>query len=65
MKGNTCQGFLKIGTKKLFIWSESGSVEEMMPLCVLDFYVHESIQRLGLGRVRTLKLETVWHDASM
>jgi hypothetical protein len=25
-------------------------IHEMDPCCVLDFYVHESCQRLGLGR---------------
>ena len=26
--------------------------KEMNPLCVLDFYVHESLQRQGYGKVR-------------
>eukprot|EP00873_Tetraselmis_striata_P009869 jgi/Tetstr1/430133/TSEL_019966.t1 len=43
------QGLLKVGYKKLFIRSESGSYSEITPLCVLDFYVHESCQRVGLG----------------
>lgn len=46
----TCQGFLKIGSKKLFIRTESGQIKELEPLCVLDFYVHESCQRMGLGK---------------
>lgn len=29
---------------------ESGSLVEMEPVCVLDFYVHEACQRSGVGR---------------
>lgn len=25
-------------------------VREIMPTCVLDFYIHESVQRTGLGK---------------
>ena len=28
-----------------------GSIKELKPLCVLDFYVHESVQRGGIGKV--------------
>lgn len=41
---------LKIGNKKLFIRDEVGNVKEIEPLCVLDFYVHESCQRTGFGK---------------
>ncbi|XP_053823925.1 alpha-tubulin N-acetyltransferase 1 isoform X2 [Vidua chalybeata] len=43
-------GFLKVGYKKLFLLERDGSHVEVEPLCVLDFYVHESQQRRGLGR---------------
>lgn len=43
-------GMLKMGTKKLFIRDEIGNVKEIEPLCVLDFYVHESCQRSGYGK---------------
>ncbi|XP_052790660.1 uncharacterized protein LOC128224721 isoform X2 [Mya arenaria] len=43
-------GILKIGPKKLFVYSHHGAVHEMEPMCVLDFYVHESRQRMGCGR---------------
>ncbi|XP_052223191.1 alpha-tubulin N-acetyltransferase 1-like isoform X2 [Dreissena polymorpha] len=46
----TAVGILKIGRKKLFVYSHHGAVHEMEPLCVLDFYVHESRQRMGCGR---------------
>ena len=39
-----------MGTKKLFYRNHSGDVLEMMPISVLDFYVHESVQRGGHGR---------------
>uniref|UniRef100_UPI00358EC44C alpha-tubulin N-acetyltransferase 1 isoform X2 n=1 Tax=Myxine glutinosa TaxID=7769 RepID=UPI00358EC44C len=43
-------GFLKVGRKTLFILDEKGDHKELEPLCVLDFYVHESQQRQGHGR---------------
>ena len=46
----TVIGILKIGHKKLFVYTNHGNVHEMEPLCVLDFYVHESRQRMGCGR---------------
>jgi alpha-tubulin N-acetyltransferase 1 len=48
--GSCCQGLLKVGSKRLFIRSGAGSIRELEPLCVLDFYVHESMQRRGIGR---------------
>lgn len=43
-------GGLKVGRKKLFIRSETGAYKELQPLCVLDFYVADSYQRMGLGK---------------
>eukprot|EP01029_Cantina_marsupialis_P027134 TRINITY_DN748_c0_g1_i1.p1 TRINITY_DN748_c0_g1~~TRINITY_DN748_c0_g1_i1.p1 ORF type:complete len:777 (-),score=189.66 TRINITY_DN748_c0_g1_i1:135-2309(-) len=43
------QGILKIGSRKLFI-AYDGSMKEIDPVCVLDFYVHESVQRGGIGK---------------
>lgn len=43
-------GILKVGPKHLYIYDTNGEVYERTPLCVLDFYVHESRQRLGYGR---------------
>ncbi|XP_005104956.1 alpha-tubulin N-acetyltransferase 1 [Aplysia californica] len=43
-------GILKVGTKKLFVYDHSKVQHELEPLCVLDFYVHESRQRMGCGR---------------
>ena len=43
-------GFLKVGTRKLFVTNDSGGrMLEIEPCCVLDFYVHESCQRSGWG----------------
>jgi hypothetical protein len=42
-------GFLKTGMKHLFYMEENGVTKEMDVLCVLDFYVHESMQRKGCG----------------
>jgi hypothetical protein len=41
-------GLLKVGPKHLFI-TEGTKQHEIEPLCVLDFYVHESRQRAGCG----------------
>jgi len=43
-------GILKVGPKHLYIYDANGRVHERTPLCVLDFYVHESKQRLGYGK---------------
>lgn len=43
-------GLLKVGTKDLFFHDELGQLsQKLRPLCVLDFYIHESQQRRGLG----------------
>lgn len=43
-------GMLKIGRKKLFLLNQDQRTKECAPLCVLDFYIHESRQRRGYGR---------------
>ena len=43
-------GMIKVGEKRLFVFDHMGKYHEMSPLCVLDFYVHESQQRRGFGR---------------
>jgi GNAT superfamily N-acetyltransferase len=46
-----CSGLLKTGRKNLFVRDASGRMHELTGhRCVLDFYVHESRQRRGLGR---------------
>jgi GNAT superfamily N-acetyltransferase len=42
-------GIIKLGKKNLFHRSSDGSVHEIAPLCVLDFYVNERCQRQGVG----------------
>ncbi|XP_034016919.1 alpha-tubulin N-acetyltransferase 1-like [Thalassophryne amazonica] len=42
-------GFLKVGYKKLFLLNQQGVHVEAEPLCVLDFYVMENLQRHGYG----------------
>ncbi|KAK7862401.1 hypothetical protein R5R35_008092 [Gryllus longicercus] len=44
-------GLLKMGRKKLFVFDVNGQHHEMEPLCVLDFYIHESMQRMGCGKL--------------
>ncbi|KAG0710990.1 Alpha-tubulin N-acetyltransferase [Chionoecetes opilio] len=43
-------GMLKVGRKKLFLLDPQQRTKESAPLCVLDFYIHESRQRRGYGR---------------
>lgn len=50
-EGKTVIGFLKVGPKKLFIRDLVGKIYEISPLCVLDFYVYETVQRSGYGKV--------------
>lgn len=50
IQGNRALGFIKVGRKKLFIRNAVGAIKEIMPVCVLDFYVHESCQRSGIGK---------------
>lgn len=47
----TLLGILKVGTKKLFLIDKAGTHNELSPICILDFYVHESSQRMGLGKI--------------
>ncbi|XP_064835602.1 alpha-tubulin N-acetyltransferase 1-like isoform X1 [Oncorhynchus masou masou] len=42
-------GFLKVGYKKLFLLDQQGAHVETEPLCVLDFFVKENLQRHGYG----------------
>lgn len=49
-ENNKVLGMLKVGVKRLFIRNDSGAIKEINPLCVLDFYVHESVQRNGIGK---------------
>jgi len=48
---NRVIGLIKVGVRKLFVHRETGAMKEISPLCVLDFYVHESIQRGGYGKI--------------
>lgn len=48
--GTQVVGILKVGKRNLFINNDRGQIKEIKPLCVLDFYVHESVQRGGHGK---------------
>lgn len=45
-----CLGYLKTGYRKLFVSTEFGEIKEINPLCLLDFYVNEDVQRQGIGK---------------
>lgn len=40
-----------MGWKKLYVFDATGMHHAKMSLCVLDFYVHESRQRKGYGKI--------------
>lgn len=48
---NKVVGLLKVGKKKLFVYDQSGVQHELNPICILDFYIHESRQRIGCGKL--------------
>lgn len=41
---------LKTGQKGLYVFDRYGQHYQVSPPCVLDFYIHESRQRNGLGK---------------
>lgn len=43
-------GFIKVGYKPLFVIDAQGKQFEVRPLCILDFYVVEEMQRQGCGK---------------
>lgn len=49
-EGKAAIGILKTGKRNLFIRNDFGTIKEIKPVCVLDFYVHESMQRGGYGK---------------
>eukprot|EP00425_Heterocapsa_triquetra_P033031 CAMPEP_0195119592 /NCGR_PEP_ID=MMETSP0448-20130528/119837_1 /TAXON_ID=66468 /ORGANISM="Heterocapsa triquestra, Strain CCMP 448" /LENGTH=208 /DNA_ID=CAMNT_0040156939 /DNA_START=37 /DNA_END=660 /DNA_ORIENTATION=+ len=62
VEGCRAFGLLKVGTKRLFVApppavnaldtsSVQDALREISPVCALDFYVHESCQRCGYGRL--------------
>ena len=47
----TIRGILRVGSRQLFVRKgPDAPYSQISPLCVLDFYVHESCQRTGDGR---------------
>uniref|UniRef100_A0A1X7TI66 N-acetyltransferase domain-containing protein n=1 Tax=Amphimedon queenslandica TaxID=400682 RepID=A0A1X7TI66_AMPQE len=43
-------GFIKTGRKRLFLTDNRTLLHEVEPLCIMDFYVHETQQRRGHGK---------------
>ena len=41
---------LKVGRKNLYLFDKNGDNKQYQPLCILDFYIHESQQRKGYGK---------------
>jgi alpha-tubulin N-acetyltransferase 1 len=57
---NSVQGLLKVGERTIFYRDFTGKCKELNPVCVLDFYVHESLQRMGIGNL--LFMNMVRHE---
>lgn len=56
-------GLLKVGTKDLYLFDETGQTRKIDNApCILDFYIHESRQRAGLGKdlFETMLSEEHW-----
>ena len=47
---NMVLGYIKVGPKKLFVRDRLFNYHERKSLCVLDFYVYDSVQRQGIGK---------------
>jgi hypothetical protein len=43
------KGYLKYGIKDLFFYKKNGIISQSSPICLLDFYVDENVQREGIG----------------
>ena len=50
VRGSSVEGMIKVGPRELFYRDRSGRCKELAPLCVLDFFVHDKLQRQGLGK---------------
>lgn len=49
-KGNTVYGFIRVGYKDLYINTLNDILEKVNLLCVFDFFVHFTCQRMGYGK---------------
>lgn len=59
-------GGIKAGKRKLFLHNPLANYSEAEPVCLLDFYVHESYQRQGYGKLlfeHFLQVEGLTPDA--
>jgi len=43
-------GLLKTGYKSLYVFDREGHNHHVQAPCILDFYIHESVQRSGFGK---------------
>ena len=61
-----CVGYLKYGIKDLYFYHKNGKVTQSSPVCLLDFYVDDSMQRNGLGiALFRQMLDTLSADATV
>lgn len=51
LQPNTVNGYIKLGYKNLYYYHSNGVIHQLSTqLCVLDFYVVETVQRHGVGK---------------
>ena len=43
-------GFIKIGSRRLFLWDKMGVQHELKTVCLLDFFTYPNCQRKGYGK---------------
>jgi len=43
-------GGLRVGERKLFVYTPTRGLVPVVAKCILDFYVHEDLQCLGVGK---------------
>jgi len=49
VEGNKVVGYIKVGEKQLNFRHIDGKFSEILPICVLDFFVYPNYQRKGFG----------------
>jgi alpha-tubulin N-acetyltransferase 1 len=49
--GSAVVGLIKVGVVNLYVYDAQNKMHNLKPLCILDFYVDESRQRTGVGKL--------------
>ena len=49
VKGSRVEGMMVVGSRTVMYRDDRGKCVDISPLCVVDFYVHDRLQRRGIG----------------